>query len=159
MARHLVLGCLLLMCSAPIAAQQPTTCSYSECGLLRVDGDILAGQQRAEAASFGHLSPPDLRTLFQTSELALYHLSIADANYRSGKVLGWIGFALVLGSGFAYELIDETGSSPSTGAWVALGVGLSGAGLSFWGDRRVKRATRAVDEGIWWYNGRLLGSP
>lgn len=74
MARHLLLGCLLLIFAIPVAAQQPATCSYLGCGLLRVDADILAGQQRTEVASFGALSPPDLRTLFQPSDSALHQL-------------------------------------------------------------------------------------
>lgn len=148
---------LFLVGATSAAAQQPSTCSYLSCGLLRVEQDILAGQQRDEVASFGLFSPPDLRGLFQASDSAMHQLDIAEANYRSGKVLTWVGAALVVGGRIIFETSDEPGSSPSTGEWIGLSATLTGAGFTFWGAHRVQRARRAVDQGIWWYNETLRG--
>lgn len=158
MLRCSIIIALLLLGPISAEAQQRSACSYSSCGLLRVGQDILAGQQREEVASFGIFSPPDLRGLFQASDSAIHRLDLAEANYRSGKLLTWVGFALVVGGRIIFETTDEPGSSPSTGEWIGLSATLTGAGLTFWGMRRVQRATRAVDEGIWWYNGSLRGS-
>lgn len=103
--------------------------------------------------------PPDLRTLFQASEPAIRLLDVAEANYRSGKVLSWVGFAFVVASGFTYGVFEEPGASPTTGEWAAIGIGITGVGLSLWGGQRLRTARRAVDEGIWFYNGSLPRSP
>ena len=138
-----------------MSAQVEDTCSYHDCALLRVGDDVLAGSSRALVASFGAFDPPDLDFVGRNSGEASALLQVTEDNYRSGKVMGWLGFTMVAGGWFAFRMIDEPGEGLSGGEWASLGVGVTGAGLVWWGNRRLHRATRAFDEAIWWYNGTL----
>ncbi len=150
---------LMLAAAAPAAGQQEGPCTYDSCALLRVESRVLAGARRAEVASFGTFGPPDVREMFASSEEASRLLDVTEANYRSGRILELIGVVALAGASFAFATLDQDDESPTTAQWLTYGVGLGlgGVGLRLWGHHRVRRARRAFDEAMWWYNASLAG--
>jgi hypothetical protein len=114
------------------------------------DDAILAGALGREVASFGLLRPPHVRSLIERSDSSSYHFGIVEESYSSGRIMQLVG-GLVFAAG--YVLVDA--NDDDTSAWIALGLGVTGAGLGIIGSRRVSRSRDAMSASIWWYNSSL----